>query len=89
VEFRILGPVELLNDGESRELGARKERGVLAVLLWELGHPLPAETLISRIWGDEAPDGALESLYQNVSRLRKSLRNAGGTGRELPNRSGS
>ena len=89
MEFRILGPVELLSGGKSYKLGARKERGVLAVLLCELGHPIPAETLVSRIWGDDASDGALESLYQNVSRLRKSLRNAGGTGRELPNGSGS
>jgi DNA-binding SARP family transcriptional activator len=89
VEFRILGPVELLSCGKNYKLGARKERGVLAVLLWELGYPIPAETLVSRIWGDDASDGAFESLYQNVSRLRKRLRNAGGTGRELPNRSGS
>ena len=89
MEFRILGPVELLSGGQSHKLGARKERGVLAILLWELGRPIPAETLVSRIWGDDASDGALESLYQNVSRLRKSLRNAGGTGRELPNGSGS
>jgi DNA-binding SARP family transcriptional activator/tetratricopeptide (TPR) repeat protein len=89
VEFRILGPVELLSGGKSHKLGARKERGVLAILLCELGYPIPVETLVSRIWGDDASDGAFESLYQNVSRLRKSLRNAGGTGRELPSRSGS
>ena len=85
----MLGPVELLRDGKSHKLGARKERGVLAVLLWEVGHPVPADTLVSRIWGDDAPDSASESLYQNVSRLRKRLRDAGGTGRELTNRSGS
>src|ERR1700722_6792325 len=85
----MLGPVELLRDGESHKLGARKERGVLAVLLSEVGRPVPADTLVSRIWGDDAPDSASESLYQNVSRLRKRLRDAGGTGRELPNRSGS
>ena len=50
----MLGPVELLSGGNDYKLGARKERGVLAVLLWELGHPVPAETLVSRIWGDDA-----------------------------------
>jgi DNA-binding SARP family transcriptional activator len=88
VEFRILGRVELWADGNRYELGSRKERGVLAVLLWEL-RPVPAETLISRIWGDEPSDGAAKSLYENVSRLRKSLRAAGGTGQELSQRSGS
>lgn len=85
----MLGRVELWADGKPCKLGSRKERGVLAILLWELGRSVPAETLVSRVWGDEAPDGAVESLYQNVSRLRKRLRDAGGTGRELPRRSGS
>jgi DNA-binding SARP family transcriptional activator/tetratricopeptide (TPR) repeat protein len=89
VEFRILGPVELWAGGKSHPLGSRKERGVLAVLLWELGRPVPAETLISRIWGAEAPDAASELLHQNVSRLRRRLRDAGGTDQELPKSSGS
>lgn len=88
MEFRILGQVELWSDGERYGLGSRKERGVLAVLLWEL-RPVPADTLISRIWGDEPSDSAVKSLYENVSRLRKSLRAAGGTGQELSQRSGS
>lgn len=88
MEFRILGQVELWADGKRYDLGSRKERGVLAVLLWEL-RPVPAETLISRIWGSEPSDSALKSLYENVSRLRRSLRSAGGTGQELSQRSGS
>ena len=85
----MLGPIELLSGGKTYKLGARKERGVLAILLWELGHPVPAETLVSRIWGHDASANAFESLYQNVSRLRMRLRTAGGTGTELPNRLGS
>jgi tetratricopeptide (TPR) repeat protein len=88
VEFRILGQVELWANGKRHDLGSRKERGVLAVLLWEL-RPVPSETLISRIWGDESSDSAIKSLYENVSRLRKTLRAAGGTGQELAQRSGS
>ena len=88
MKFRILGQVELWADGKRYDLGSRKERAVLAILLWER-RPVPAETLISRIWGDEPSDGAVKSLYENVSRLRKSLRAAGGTGQELSQRSGS
>jgi tetratricopeptide (TPR) repeat protein/DNA-binding SARP family transcriptional activator len=88
VEFRILGQVELWADGKRYDLGSRKERGVLAVLLWEL-RPVPAETLVSRIWGDEPSDSAVKSLYENVSRLRRTLRTAGGSGQELTQRSGS
>ena len=89
MEFRILGPVELWAGGKNHPLGPRKERGVLALLLWELGRPIPTETLVSRIWGAEASDRASELLHQNVSRLRRRLREAGGTDRELPKRSRS
>jgi DNA-binding SARP family transcriptional activator/tetratricopeptide (TPR) repeat protein len=89
VEFRILGQVELWANSERHDLGPRKARSVLALLLCELGHPVPAETLVGRVWGDEPSDSALKSLYENVSRLRKSLRAAGGSGRELTQRSGS
>jgi tetratricopeptide (TPR) repeat protein/DNA-binding SARP family transcriptional activator len=89
VEFRILGQVELWAESTRYDLGPRKARSVLALLLCELGHPIPAETLVTRIWGDESSDSALKSLYESVSRLRKSLRAAGGSGRELVHRSGS
>jgi tetratricopeptide (TPR) repeat protein/DNA-binding SARP family transcriptional activator len=89
VEFRILGLVELWAGGKRHDLGPRKARCVLAFLLCELGHPVPAKTLVSRIWGDEPSDSALKSLHESVSRLRKSLRDAGGTGQELSQRSGS
>ena len=36
MKFRILGQVELWVDGKRYDLGSRKERGVLAILLREL-----------------------------------------------------
>jgi DNA-binding SARP family transcriptional activator/tetratricopeptide (TPR) repeat protein len=78
VEFRILGPVELWADGKQYDLGSRKERCALAVLLWERGRPVPTETLIDRIWGDDPPDQVLTSLYSHVSRLRNQVREASG-----------
>ena len=89
MEFRILGQVELRAGSERYDLGSRKERCLLAALAWEPGHLVPAEVLVSRIWGDEPTDSAHKSLHELVSRLRKSLRAAGGTGQELSQRSGS
>jgi tetratricopeptide (TPR) repeat protein/DNA-binding SARP family transcriptional activator len=85
----MLGPVELWAGGERHVLGSRKERCALAVLLWELGRHVPAETLVSRIWGDEPSESAHKSLHENLSRLRRRLREAGGTGQELSRRLGS
>jgi tetratricopeptide (TPR) repeat protein/DNA-binding SARP family transcriptional activator len=82
VEFRILGPVELWADGKRHDLGSRKERCVLAVLLYELGRPVAAQAIIERVWGEDPPDKPLISLYSNISRLRASLRRVSGDGRD-------
>ena len=91
MEFRILGRAELWAEGKRHDLGTRKERCVLAVLLCELPHPVPAETLVGRIWGGDPPDSAYNSLYSVTSRLRKRLGDVSGTDGEqlLPKRSGS
>jgi DNA-binding SARP family transcriptional activator/tetratricopeptide (TPR) repeat protein len=84
VEFRILGPVQLwANEGKQIDLGSRKERCVLAALLWERGHPLPASALIDKVWEDDLPDRVHASLYGYISRLRGHIRQASGSTRDL------
>jgi tetratricopeptide (TPR) repeat protein/DNA-binding SARP family transcriptional activator len=79
VEFRILGPVQLwANDGRQIDLGSRKERCVLAILLWERGHPVPVNALMDKVWGDDLPGKVHSSLYGYVSRLRGHIREASG-----------
>jgi DNA-binding SARP family transcriptional activator/Tfp pilus assembly protein PilF len=89
VEFRILGPVELWVNGQRHDLGSPKERCVLGILLWRLGQPVSAESLVDLVWGGRPPDRARTSLYAYVSRLRKSLKHAAGEDRAwLRRRSG-
>ena len=76
-EFRLLGDVEVRVDGRSIELGSRKQRSVLAVLLAEANHVVPAENLIERVWGDDVPPRARGTLASYVSRLRTALSPAG------------
>lgn len=91
MEFRILGKPELWVDDRRYSLGTRKERTVLAVLLLELPHPVSADMLVDRVWGEHAPDGVLDSLYSALSRLRRALGAASGAdgGTLLPKRPGS
>ena len=84
-ELRLLGPVELLVDGERRELGPPKQRCLLAILLLETGGPVATEALIDRLWGDVPPAEPRNSLYAYLARLRKAL---AGTGVEVRRRSG-
>jgi DNA-binding SARP family transcriptional activator len=90
VEFRLLGPVELWDGGERHDLGTRKERCVLAVLLWELGRPITADAIIARVWEADLSGKSLGSFYSTVSRLRTRLHGIDTADREwLPRRSGS
>jgi DNA-binding SARP family transcriptional activator/tetratricopeptide (TPR) repeat protein len=77
VEFRILGPVELWEAGQRRDLGSAKERCVLAILLWALGSPVSADAIVNRVWGRHPPAKARESLYSYVARLRRRIQRAG------------
>jgi DNA-binding SARP family transcriptional activator len=86
MEFRILGPVELRFDGLQRALESGKVSGILAALLLTPGRIVPAEDLIDRLWEDDPPAGARGNLAVYVSRLRASLRQAGGNGAALSGR---
>ncbi len=74
MEFRVLGPIEFWATGKRRELGSMKERLILAILLLAEGRPVPVETLIDRVWGDEPPSEVRQSLHADIYRLRKLLK---------------
>jgi hypothetical protein len=50
MEFRILGPLEVLDEGRRLALGGRKPRALLALLLHR-GETLGTERLIDELWG--------------------------------------
>ncbi|HYK31841.1 MAG TPA: tetratricopeptide repeat protein [Streptosporangiaceae bacterium] len=86
MEFRVLGPTELWSAGQQADLGAARERGVLAILLLTPRTIVPAEALIDRLWGTRPPPKARESLSVYVTRLRASLRQADEDGVRLAGR---
>jgi DNA-binding SARP family transcriptional activator len=72
-EFRILGPLEALEDGRQLDLGGLRQRAVLALLLLRSAETISAERLIEDVWAGEPPDGAANTLQSYVSRLRREL----------------
>jgi DNA-binding SARP family transcriptional activator/class 3 adenylate cyclase len=71
MEFRILGPLEALEDGCGLDLGAQKHRALLAVLLLDANRVVSTDRLIDALWEDEPPDTAQKALQVYVSQLRK------------------
>jgi DNA-binding SARP family transcriptional activator len=81
VEFRVLGPLEAVDDeGSGAELGGTRERTLLAVLLLVPDAVVPATRLAGELWGERTPEGWPHALRVHVSRLRRALRDAGGEG---------
>jgi DNA-binding SARP family transcriptional activator len=73
VEFRILGPLEVVQDGELVLLGATQQRALLAVLLLHSGETVSIDRLVDDLWGERASATAAKTVYVYVSRLRKEL----------------
>ncbi|WP_250285546.1 BTAD domain-containing putative transcriptional regulator [Frankia sp. CiP1_Cm_nod2] len=69
----MLGPLELRVADINVDLGSAKQRTVLAVLLADLGRPVPQDLLIDRVWGDAPPAEVRNALYTYVTRLRRIL----------------
>ncbi|MCI0633149.1 MAG: protein kinase [Actinobacteria bacterium] len=74
VEFRVLGAVEVVQDGDGAvSLGGPKQRAILAHLLLRANNLVPAEVLIDEVWGEEPPETVRNSLQTHASHLRKAL----------------
>jgi DNA-binding SARP family transcriptional activator len=77
MQFRLLGPVEAVADGETVSLGRRRERLLLAVLLLEAGHPVSVPRLAELLWDGESVRSPRDAIYVYASRLRRCLRTVG------------
>ncbi len=73
IDFRLLGEVAAYLDGRPLDLGHRRQRGVLAVLVVDANRPVTSDALIDRVWADRPPRHARTALSGYVSRLRKIL----------------
>jgi DNA-binding SARP family transcriptional activator len=73
MEFRILGPLEVEEEGRLLNLGGAKQRSVLAFLLLHANEVVSRDRLIDELWGDEPPETASTAIQVHVSQLRKVL----------------
>ena len=73
MDLRVLGPVEVVDDGATVPIGGPRQRLVLALLILNVGETVSTDRLVDDVWGDEPPDAARRTVQAYVSNLRKAL----------------
>jgi DNA-binding SARP family transcriptional activator len=90
MDFRILGPIEVIADGRPLALGGTKQRALLGMLLLHANEVVSNDRLIEELWPEERRERAVKALQVAVARLRKALepgRSANSDARSLVTRS--
>lgn len=73
VAFRALGPLEAMVSGQPVDLGAPKQRALLALLVSQVGQPVSVDVMLEALWEGHPPPSAMTSLQAYVANLRRLL----------------
>jgi DNA-binding SARP family transcriptional activator len=73
LEFRVLGPLEVLAGGVPLPLGGPKQRAALAILLLGANRVVSVERLADDLYAGAPPVTAVTQVQRQVSELRKVL----------------
>ena len=73
MQFRLLGPMDVLDRGSALALGGLKQRALLARLLVTPNRTVAVDRLVDDLWGDAVPGTAAKMVQIYVSQLRKLL----------------
>jgi DNA-binding SARP family transcriptional activator len=73
MEFRILGPLEVVDRGRVVSLGGPKQRALLGALLLTPNRAVSVDRLIDVLWPTGPPSATANALQFHVSQLRKAL----------------
>lgn len=72
MEFRLLGSIEVVDGDRAVDLGPRKQRALLCVLLLHANRVVTTDRILDQLWGDDAA-GKENALWVAISRLRSAL----------------
>ncbi|HYY74448.1 MAG TPA: BTAD domain-containing putative transcriptional regulator, partial [Solirubrobacterales bacterium] len=76
LEFRVLGPVEIVRNGVARRIGSPIQRTLLALLLMHANEVVSTDRIVDVLWPDNPPE-ARRKLWFHVSKLRGMLQPGG------------
>jgi DNA-binding SARP family transcriptional activator len=74
LDFRLLGPLEVLgDDGRPIPLGGKKQRALLALLLMRARQVVSTDRILDELWGNAPPPTAGTSVTNLISGLRRVM----------------
>ncbi|MEU5692630.1 BTAD domain-containing putative transcriptional regulator [Actinosynnema sp. NPDC020468] len=73
LRFEVLGLLRVVRGDRDVDLGAAKQRAVLAVLLLARNTPVSRDQIIEAVWGDAVPSSAINLVQTYVAGLRRAL----------------
>ncbi|MET9390834.1 BTAD domain-containing putative transcriptional regulator [Streptomyces sp. NPDC006624] len=85
MEFKVLGPLDVVSGGRSLPLGGVKQRAVLGLLLLHANQVVATSQLLDALWPEDARPVTARKMVQNaVWGLRALLESGDGGGHEPP-----
>ncbi|MBB4711949.1 DNA-binding SARP family transcriptional activator [Streptomyces luteogriseus] len=85
MEFKVLGPLDVVSGGRSLPLGGVKQRAVLGLLLLHANQVVATSRLLEALWPEDARPVTARKMVQNaVWGLRTLLESGDGEGHEAP-----
>ena len=73
MQFWVLGPLEVSDQGQSLDPGTPRQRRLLGLLLLHASDPVTYDRLADGLWDGEPPPTARHTLQGYVHRLRRTL----------------
>ena len=73
MEFRVLGPLEVVEDGRALGLGSGRQLALVAVLLLHANEAVSVDRIVDELWGEAPPPTAAKIVRNSVSLLRREL----------------
>jgi DNA-binding SARP family transcriptional activator len=73
MEIRLLGPLEVVDEGHPVNLGGPRQRVLLAVLALNANRVTPFDRLVDAVWGDKPPPTARAQIQSGISQLRRGF----------------
>jgi DNA-binding SARP family transcriptional activator len=73
MDYRILGPLLVSGEGGPINVGGRRNKELLCLLLLHANEVVSSDRLIEDLWRGSPPDNPRKAVHVYVSRLRKTL----------------